>query len=109
MRIRPPSSVPHQRDIVGVFTLLAGRGRTSLPGGSHMDHADCMCRLCVWDILALTGGLQHTVEDGVLHDLWTDGEMTAEALAEHEFSRKGKNCRARVPDRAPASVDWAHG
>ena len=42
-------------------------------------------------IVAMTGGLKDTVEDGVHHDLWTDGEMTAEALAEHESARKSQS------------------
>ena len=45
-------------------------------------------------ILAPTGGLKDTVEDGLI-DLWTDGKMTVEALVEQEPSRflKSEPCQ----------------
>ncbi|CAE7920096.1 unnamed protein product [Symbiodinium necroappetens] len=46
-------------------------------------------------IVAPTGGLKDTVEDGVPHDFWTDGMMTVEALVEHESSRKSEIVLAR--------------
>ena len=41
--------------------------------------------------------LKDTVEDGVLHDLWTDVKMTVEALVEHESSRKSEMAELGLP------------
>lgn len=67
------------------YALLAGCDYTLLPSRWEpcgLVQMEAM-RLGTLPIVAPTGGLKDTVEDG-LNGLWTDGEMTVEAIVEQE-------------------------
>eukprot|EP00439_Symbiodinium_sp_Y106_P084116 s109_g24.t3 len=68
------------------YALLAGCDYTLLPSRWEpcgLVQMEAM-RLGTLPIVAPTGGLKDTVEDG-LNGLWTDGEMTVEAIVEQEL------------------------